>query len=193
MDVVEQERRGALAAAAGALEKLGVPYFLFGANAQNVWGDPRSTTDADFVFFLSDERFGEALTRLSDAGFSVQPERHHERIRVNRMTKLRFREFAVDFVLGETEFDRMAATRARKVEYLGTSIPVVSPEDLILYKLIAHRSRDLADIENVIRRQRDVLDRAHLRKWARWLARNTGMRRIVTTLGRMLRSFGKRR
>jgi hypothetical protein len=68
---------------------------------------------------------------------------------------------------------------------------VASPEDVILYKLVAHRSRDLPDIENVIRRGRETLDRFYLRKWARWLARQTGLGRIDTTLRTMLRRYGR--
>lgn len=192
MDAVKQERREALAAAVAALERLGAPFYLFGANAQNVWGDPRATADADFVFFLSDERLGDFLRFLSEAGFAVQVDRHLGRLRHSRMAKLRFRDFSVDFVLGETEFDRNAQTRTKRIEYLGISLPVVSPEDLVLYKLIAHRPRDISDIEMVIRRQRANLDLAYLRKWARWLARETGLKRIETTLGKMWKRFGRR-
>lgn len=42
---------------------------------------------------------------------------------------------------------------------------VVSPEDLILLKLLAHRPRDLADVGDILFTQ-GTLDEAYLRKWA---------------------------
>lgn len=190
---MELEHRDALRAAVKTLDRLGIEHLLFGANAQNVWGDPRYTKDVDFVLLLEDARFSEFLTAASAAGFAVEPDRHLDRLRTSRMGKLALGKIYVDFVLGETDFDRSAMARRRRVDYLDTSLWVASPEDLILYKLIAHRSRDLADIESVIRRQWADLDRSYLRKWARWLADNTGLERIRTTLRTMLARFGKKR
>lgn len=190
---MEIEHRDALAAAVGALERLGVDYFLFGANAQNVWGDPRYTKDADLILVLPDERFGELLDALLSVGYSVKRDEHRTRLRSGRMLKLPFGGITVDFVLGETEFDRSALTRRRRVNYVGIDLWVGSAEDIVLYKLIAHRMRDLADIESIVRRQRANLDLAYLRKWARWLADATGFKRIETTLRSMWKRYGKPR
>ena len=190
---MEIEHRDALRAAVGTLDRLGVEHFLFDGNAQNVWGDPRYTKDADLIINLPEERFAELLGALAEVGFKVVPETHSGRLQRNRMVKLGFGMLSVDFVLGETEFDRIAMERRRRTDYLGMELWVVSPEDLILYKLIAHRPLDVADIEKVIRRQRGKLDRKHLGKWARWLARETGLKHIETTLGTKLRDFGTRR
>ena len=56
----------------------------------------------------------------------------------------------------------------------------------------AVKSQDLADIEVVIRRQRALLDRAYLAQWAGWLAEETGLDRIRTTLDAMLERYGSR-
>lgn len=190
---VEIEHQDALRAAVGVLERLRIPYFLFGANAQNVWGQPRYTKDADFVLFLDEPGFADLLSGLGSSGFAVDPTRDAGRLQAGRMIKLGFAGITVDFVLGETEFDRSALARRRQKEYLGMSLEVASPEDVILYKLIAHRSHDLGDIEGIIRKQRAHLDRAYLRTWARWLSRETGLPRIQSTLSRLLREFGRKR
>ena len=187
---VRLEHREALEKAIGVLDSLSIPYMMFGGNAQNVWGNPRFTKDADLVCILDDARFGTLLQSLAGAGFDVELPLHLERLVRGRIVKLPFGAISVDFVVGETDFDRSALARSQSVEYLGVHLKVVSPEDLILYKLIAHRAQDLADIEVVVRRQRSVLDRAYLVLWAGWLAQETGLDRIVTTLDTVLSRFG---
>jgi hypothetical protein len=47
----------------------------------------------------------------------------------------------------------------------GRSVKLVSAEDLILFKLIASRPRDLIDIQDVLFTQGE-LDEPYLRRWA---------------------------
>lgn len=189
---MELEHREALRAAVETLERLGAGYFLFGANAQNIWGEPRFTKDVDLILFLAEDRFDSLLSALGGAGFPVESDRHVARLRSGRMLKLSHGAVSVDFVLGETEFDQSALGRRRRLRYLDLPVYVASPEDIVLYKLIAHRAHDLGDIEKIIRRQRAVLDYVYLGKWAKWLAKQTGFRRIETTLHTMIRKFGKK-
>lgn len=187
---MQLEHREALLKAVEVLDSLGAPYMMFGGNAQNIWGNPRFTKDADLVFVLDDAQFGQMLESLARLGFAVELPLHLDRLTRGRVVKLPFGKTSVDFIVGETPFDQSAFARRQQVEYLGVSLRVVTPEDLILYKLIAHRAQDLADIEVVIRRQRAHLDRTYLSKWAVWLAEETGLDRIRTTLSDMLERFG---
>ena len=179
----------ALHAAIGALDELAIEYFMFGGNAQNVWGDPRFTKDADLVCMLDESRFQELLSALARSGFAVHPS-HLDRMVRGRIVKIPFGIISVDFVVGETDFDRSALERRKRVVYLEVPLYVVSPEDLILYKLIAHRAQDIADIEKVIRRQRATLDRVYLVKWAGWLVEETGLTAIQSTLNEKLQQLG---
>lgn len=189
----QAELAPALRAAVDALEKLGIEYYLFGGNAHNVWGSPRYTDDGDLIIALGDERFPELFAELRAQGFKVDPERHLFRLRTSRVARVPFNRLLVDFVIGETEFEASAMKRRRRVTYLDTRMWVASAEDVILHKLIAHRSIDLPDIESIIRRQRATLDRRYLRRWAKWLADQTGFTPIETTLREMLRIYGRKR
>lgn len=180
----------ALRAAVDVLDRLGVEHVLFGGNAQNIWGDPRFTKDADLVIQLPDDRFEELLGALAGSGFQVDLARHLDRLIKGRIVKIAFQLVSVDFVIGETDFDRSALRRRLRVEYLGVPIHVVSPEDLVLYKLIAHRPQDLADLDKIFRRQRARLDDAYLDTWAQWLVRETGLTHIQTTLAALRARLG---
>ena len=47
-----------------------------------------------------------------------------------------------------------------------------TPEDLILFKLIPAREKDLLDAKGIIARHKGKLDLAYLRKWANVIAEN---------------------
>lgn len=50
------------------------------------------------------------------------------------------------------------------------TVRTCSAEDLIIYKLVAARPRDLLDMEGVVRRQRRKLDVDRIRRWGRAFA-----------------------
>jgi len=187
--LVDAPHRDALKAAIEALADLGLRYFMFGANAQNVWGNPRFTRDVDLVVFMGDERFDEFIDTLAGRGFAVDEAAGLALLRSGRMARVHFGSVLVDFVLGETDFDDNALVRRRTMHYLGLQVYVVSAEDLILYKLISRRPQDLADVEHVARRQRTELDWTYLRSWATWLADETGLPHIVETLNALAGRF----
>lgn len=57
----------------------------------------------------------------------------------------------------------------------------------MLYNLIAHRYKDLADAQSVLRRQRGKLDQSYLRRWAGEIAANTGKFEVPQRLEKLLR------
>ena len=56
----------------------------------------------------------------------------------------------VDIFLSETDFQRSVMSRRMAVEFELRSLWFVTPEDLLLFKLIANRPRDLGDVEDVL-------------------------------------------
>ncbi|HEU4886443.1 MAG TPA: nucleotidyltransferase, partial [Thermoanaerobaculia bacterium] len=59
--------------------------------------------------------------------------------------------------------------RALSVDIAGTTIPVISPEDLIVSKILAGRPKDIEDIRGVIHERRDSLDAGRIREVLRLL------------------------
>jgi hypothetical protein len=53
----------------------------------------------------------------------------------------------IDIAFAALPFERQALSRARWVHVSGLEVPLPTPEDLIIMKAIAHRPRDLADVE----------------------------------------------
>jgi hypothetical protein len=57
---------------------------------------------------------------------------------------------------------------------------VITPEDLLLMKIISDRPRDLADAEALSRRRRDTLDRSYLEPGLREFAESLERSEILT-------------
>lgn len=66
-----------------------------------------------------------------------------------------------------SEFERRALDRGKRLHYGTASGVFCSPEDLILFKLVANRDRDLVDVRDIIRRNKNRLDRTYLRNAAK--------------------------
>ena len=74
----------------------------------------------------------------------------------------------LDLLLADTAYDVVAIQRGRDLELQpGVIVRMYSPEDLVIYKLIATRARDHEDAQSVIRRQAANLDDEYVLDWLR--------------------------
>ena len=73
-------------------------------------------------------------------------------------------EIDVDVVFGSLPFEKEAVERALWSDVGGISVPLPTPEDLIIMKAVAQRPRDLADIEAIADAHPD-LDRERVFSW----------------------------
>jgi len=76
----------------------------------------------------------------------------------------------IDVSLGALPFEIEVLERASLWELgPGLTLRVCSAEDLIVYKLVAARPRDLLDLEGVVRLRHRTLDAARIRRLSRGL------------------------
>lgn len=158
-------------AAIASLEEQDLPYMLYGGIAAAIWGEPRYTEDVDFVLFLPERRAFRFLRAAAKHGFHVDEDLAIQQIQVSGWARLPFGDakspWHLDMTLGDSPFDRAALKRRRQVTLYDLKVWVASPEDLVIYKLISGRDRDLMDVRAIFKRQKE-LDVSHLRKWADW-------------------------
>ncbi|MDP2320178.1 MAG: hypothetical protein Q8O42_12675 [Acidobacteriota bacterium] len=77
---------------------------------------------------------------------------------------------AVDVGLAGSDFEVEVLERSSPWAYRGTTLMTCSAEDLVLYKLVAGRARDVADVEGIVRRQRANLDLERIRRYGALVA-----------------------
>jgi len=159
----------------GLLDKLSIPYAVMGGIAVRAYGVPRPTYDIDVAIVVDRARLPELFAHLRKIDYSI-PEPYEtgwiDELKGLSLLKLRryIREESldVDLFLAEEEFLNEVMERRSKAEAEGRTIWLVSPEDLVLLKLLAGRPRDLGDVTDVLFMQGEM-DLAHMRRWARQL------------------------
>ena len=144
---------------------------VVGGLAVALLGRPRVTRDVDALVLLPDERWPAFMDAGSAFGFVPRQPDALEFAQEARVLLVRHQPTGidVDVALGCLPFEEEAVARARTVEVAGVSVPLPTPEDLIIMKAVAHRDRDLLDIEGLLAAHLD-LDLRRVRRWVRAFA-----------------------
>jgi hypothetical protein len=166
--------RAILLAALDTVDAGDFDYLLYGGMAAALWGEPRYTEDVDFVLFLPERHAFKFLREAAKHGFSIEEDLAIQQIQVSGWARLPFGDrkspWHLDLTLGDSPFDKSALARRKREELFGRKVWVASPEDVLVYKLVSWRDRDVMDVHAIVLRQKS-LDLAYLRKWIAWWAK----------------------
>lgn len=147
---------------AGAMRELGVRWYVFGAQAAIVWGSPRLSSDVDVtVEYVNPEKIAQTFDRHGFAIVTKDPE-FVRRTRVIPLVHRRSR-MPVDLVLAGPGLEDEFLARAVMRNVGGRRIPFLSPEDLVVTKILAGRAKDLEDVRAVLSSRRAELDVERIR------------------------------
>lgn len=154
------------------MREAGVRWYLFGAQAAIVWGSPRLSADVDVTASLERTDLAGYVEAMRNHGFDVVfgDADFVARTRVIPFVH-RDSRMPLDIVLSGPGLEEEFLQRAVSVDVAGTTIPVISPEDLIVTKILAGRPKDIEDIRGVIHERKDSLDVARIRAVLRLLER----------------------
>lgn len=154
---------------------LRIPYIVTGGIAVTVWGRPRFTADIDVVIELLPQKLDALAERLLALNKDVYADKVSMQRALEKRGEFNFIHPAsglkVDFwILKGDAFSREQIERKVRRKIGGVSVDFISPEDLVLSKLLWHREsgseRQLEDAASVLKKQKK-LDRKYLRKWAK--------------------------
>ena len=135
-----------------AFDSLNIPWYLFGAQAAILYGAARLTADVDITVSLRDHSLTELISALKQAGFDTRisdAEQFAEQNRVLLLVHAPSR-MPIDIIIAGPGPEEAILARRRKLSVGGIQIPVACPEDLIVMKLLAGRSKDLDDISSML-------------------------------------------
>jgi len=146
------------------LQGRGTRFLVIGGLAVVVVGEPRTTADADVIAFVSQTEAELLIAQAAEAGFELRED--VERRRLEETGTMRFRKgrYQIDLITASLPFEEEAYRRATFHQLFGVLLPFPTPEDLILFKILAGRDKDILDATGIVRRHIERLDTAYLEK-----------------------------
>ena len=143
---------------AAALSAVGAQWYVFGAQAALVWGRPRLTTDVDVTVKCSVPT-DHLVRSLQTRGFTLRVDATEAFIRTTRVVPFDHGSgLTLDVVLAGPGLEDIFLERAVSIDVAGTVVPFISPEDLIVTKLLAGREKDIEDVRGVLSERGSALN-----------------------------------
>jgi hypothetical protein len=161
------------------LEVAGIPFMVVGSSSSSIYSQPRTRHDADIVIDPTPAQLDRFLAALG-SGYYFSPEAAHQSL--SQRWLFNVIELAsgwrVDLIVRKDRpFSVEEFARRQPRTLAGRTLPVASPEDVILSKLEWHKlTREwnkltppdcqVRDAVSVAAVQWPTLDLAYLRRWA---------------------------
>lgn len=154
-----------LRALAAVMAEQDLSWYLFGAQAAVIWGSPRLSADVDVTAIIEPEAINSFVETMRQHGFHLLFEDSDflARTRVLPFVHRRTR-MPLDVVLAGPGLEDDFLQRVIPVDIRDARIPVISPEDLIITKVLAGRAKDIEDVRGVIEERRASLDEERIRR-----------------------------
>jgi hypothetical protein len=137
---------------------------------------------------LEEERWEQFVAKAARFGLAERIPEALAFAREARVLLLRHEssQIDVDISMGALPFEEDAIARKISKRLGRLTIPLPTPEDLIIMKAVAHRPRDLADIEGILAGA-GRLNLRRIRRWVREFANTLGSQEIMTDLEKVLK------
>ena len=186
-----KELRNVLFETIGIADELNCDYAIMGGIAVRMYGIPRATFDVDITLSITRSKLNSFFDMAESRGFTILDAYRRgwvDRVGEMPLVKLRYylqdQGLDVDVFLVETKFQGSVIQR-RKLERMegDASAWFVSPEDLILMKLIANRPRDQGDVQDIFFMQGE-LDMNYLKQWSDWLEVRSRLEKALSDVNR---------
>jgi len=144
---------------------------IIGGIATGFLGKPRFTVDLDAMFLASTRDIPHILEMAKEEGIEPRTDKVIEFAKRSRVLLLRHSDSgaSIDISLGVLPFEEEVVQRSQLYDVGMLSVRLPTPEDLIIMKTIAHRPKDLIDIQTIIDSHPD-LDVDRIRHWVKSFA-----------------------
>ncbi len=147
---ISDQLRRALEEAIAAMAQFHVSYALIGGMAASYRSQPRFTKDIDFLVKVPQLVLPSLLEDLRCRGFEFDTLATIAEWTQHHMVALSYHGIRVDWLKPLIPTYLHILDRATEETWLGQPIRIASTEGLILLKLLAFRTQDQIDIENLV-------------------------------------------
>lgn len=170
-------------------------WYIFGAQAVQVWGLPRVTADVDVTARLRGDDPKGFLSAMRAAGFDLRVRDVDDFFKKTRVLPFVHRRSLIplDVVLAGPGLEEEFLKRSRRVDMGGIVLPVISPEDLLVTKVLAGRPKDLEDIRGILRERLPELHLGRVRRLLGMLEKALGQHDLKPLFEKELSSIRTRK
>lgn len=155
-----------------ALERAGVPHMLAGSFASSFHGEPRTTQDVDLVVHADAAGIRRLVSELPVDDYYVDLDTAVDALK--RCSQFNIIDMSTgwkaDLIPRKPRpFSRSEFDRRRRIDVDGLSLWIATPEDVVISKLEwackTGSSRQLRDVEGILRAKRALLDFSYIERW----------------------------
>lgn len=165
-------------------------YAVLGGIAVAVYGEPRMTQDIDLNIILNMDDLTVFIRKSRKYGFRPAFPNISKFVKETGVIPMEFFKKGVagkfDFIVAQNAIEFTGIKRAGFYNLLGVKIKIVSPEDLLLHKLLSDRPRDREDARGIILRQGNKLDSEYVLAWLKKIDKVTSGRHLVKEFKKFL-------
>jgi hypothetical protein len=150
-----------------ALQAARIPHAFGGAIALAYYATPRATIDIDVNAFVESGRSDEVLGALGRLGAQAPSDSESVRLQRDGQARIHWGSTPIDLFFSYDAFHDACMERRRALPFgEGETIHILSPEDLVVFKVIFDREKDWRDIDELVFAMADELDAAWIESWA---------------------------
>lgn len=179
-----------LAALARGLAVLRAPWYVFGAQAVLIWGRPRFTADVDVTVRLEPEEPDRLIEVLANEKFVLRVRNPREFVARARVLPFVHTptNLPLDIVLAGPGLEEQFLARAVIMDIGGVQVPVMSPEDLVVTKILAGRPKDIEDVKGILAERAATLNQGTIRETLQLLEDALSVSDLIPVFDREWRS-----
>ena len=163
-------------------------FLIIGGIAVSLLTRPRTTRDVDVLSLIEESRWEEFLKKGRRFGFAARIANPLDFAQQNRVLLLCHDKSRVnvDISFGYLPFEKESMKRKTFQKLKGLQVPLPTPEDLIIMKMVAHRPQDMIDIKTILQTY-PALDRARIRKWVKEFSKALENPSLVSDLNKLIK------
>jgi hypothetical protein len=161
---------------ADVFDRLQIRFAVGGALANNYWGVVRTTKDVDCLIALPAIKYQLLADELAAIGCLLCDEQEQlapvsvaqmlEQVRQRKLIDCVCEAVHVELFVPIVPLQEQILLRAVPKRLGDREAPITTPEDLILLKLVFHRTKDLLDVRGILWVQRGKLDLDYMKHWS---------------------------
>jgi hypothetical protein len=155
-------------AISAAFDAAEIPHAFGGALALAYWATPRATIDIDVNVFAASEQAERVLGVLAALGVDAPSGAERRQLAERGQLRCRWEHVPIDLFFAYDPLHASCRERALRVPFgAGASIPILSAEDLAIFKVLFDRAKDWRDLSELLFALGGEFDASYALDWLR--------------------------